>query len=90
MEKEQLVNGKWYKAFKSQDYYIKYSEDGSDDTLANCSEYIPQRVGWVHSYTGGSCGLIEDLTLVKISEIAKYLPEGHPDLKKLEKGYSIW
>jgi hypothetical protein len=88
MEKEQLVNGKWYKAFKSQDYYIKYSEDGSYDTTANCSEYIPQR--GVHSYTGGGCGLIEHLTPVKISEIAKYLPEGHPDLKQLKKSYSIW
>jgi hypothetical protein len=88
MEKEQLVNGKWYKAFKSQNYYIKYSEDGSYDTIANCSEYISQR--GVHSYTGGSCGLIEDLTPVKISEIAKYLPEGHSDLKQLKKSYSIW
>jgi hypothetical protein len=88
MEKEQLVNGKWYKAFKSQNYYIKYSEEKSSDTLAKCSEYIIKR--GAHSNTGGSCGLIEDLTPVKISEIAKYLPEGHPDLKQLKKSYSIW
>lgn len=88
MKKEQLVNGKWYKAFESQDYYIKYSEEESTDTSAHCSEYILRR--GQHSNSGGGCGRIEYLTPIKLSEIAHYLPKGHPDLKKLERGYSIW
>jgi hypothetical protein len=87
MEKEKLVNGKWYKAFKSQDYYIKYCKTKDNDESANCSEHIHNE-----SYRnyGGGCGQIKDLTPVKISEIAHLLPKNHPDLKQLKKSYSIW
>lgn len=78
--KEQLIKGKWYKAYASKNYYIKYTS--FDGYYAICSEHInikdkPQYNAW-----GGSCGEAKYLTEVSISEIAHLLPKNHPDLNQ--------
>ena len=84
---KKLIKGKWYKAFKSQDFYIKYSHE-SKGGWAKCSEYIPKSTG-IYTNLNGACGKTEHLKEISISEIAHLLPKNHPDLQK-NNIYELW
>ena len=87
MEKEKLIKGKWYKACKNQDFYIKYDKT-VNIIYAWCSEHIAcKNIYYNH---GGQCGEIKYLTPINIKEIAHLLPKNHSDLKQLNKNYEIW
>jgi len=78
--KEQLIKGKWYKAYEAQNYYIKYLKNNG--IYANCSEHINMKTEPSHNTWGGVCGQLQYLTEVSISEIAHLLPKNHPDLNQ--------
>ena len=82
--KEQLIKGKWYKAFSDQNSYIKFNTECREE--AYCSEYIsPENI--YSKCDDSGCGLTKFLTPINISEIAHLLPKNHLDLNQI---IEIW
>lgn len=79
MKLEELIVGRWYRAYKSQSYYIKFKETENNYQII-CSEYIEISNNNKHYNCGGNCGTLEELTDVNIENIIKFLPENHPDI----------
>jgi len=66
--------GKWYRLPKTSNYIVKYSKPHW------CNEFIG---GKKYNNWGGACNTI-DAILVDVSEIQKYLPDGHVDKIKVD------
>lgn len=88
MVEKDLIIGNWYYAYEDSRHIIKYLRR-SGSASAYCSEHLYKNTEYKSH--GGKCGLIVDLKPVKISEIAKYLPKNHLDLKQnILQSLEIW
>ena len=92
MKKEDIILNKWYSS-KYPDYFIKITKvitnRSEDITQVNCIENI---CGGMYKSSGdywNSESIIASLKLADINDLAKYLPENHPDLNQ-DPQYEIY
>ena len=80
--------GKWYKAnIYNENWYIKYKETISNtikvSMYINGSEFVNKEGNF------GSPGTYNFKLLTDLTEIIKYLPQGHPDIK-INQIHELW
>ena len=89
-----FIKGKWY---KSGSYYIKYSHTersgnsnrifGETVVSVNKGSYRANDY-WANSSMEGD--ILRSGPITDLSEIIKFLPEGHPDLINYSNTYELW